>query len=142
VEILETAEPEVDLEVIFGRLGRSLRTTRGVALTLLERRGGVLRAAGVGNVALRLWGAASLPFLNTPGIVGSTTRRLRVAEAPLTGPTRALLHSDGISTSFELRALQHLPAPELVSTLMHSHAAAHDDATVLVVDFGVHDARQ
>jgi phosphoserine phosphatase RsbX len=138
VTSLEATGPEVDIEALIDRLGRALRGSRGIALTLLERRGSRLAAAGVGNVALRLTGSGTLPFIASPGILGGHVRKLRVAEGSVHGPLRAVLHTDGISSRFQLEPVSE-GTPESVATrLMTEHAHAHDDATVLVVDFRPH----
>jgi phosphoserine phosphatase RsbX len=135
VTALEAMGPEVQVDVLFDRLGRALRGGRGIALTLLERRGASLTAAGVGNVALRLTGSGTLPFISTPGILGGTVRRLRVAEGSVDGPLRAVLHSDGVSSRFQLESVSEGTPESVALRLMTEHAHDHDDASVLVVDF-------
>jgi phosphoserine phosphatase RsbX len=135
VSALGATEPDVDPDTLIEHLGRALRGSRGVALTLIERRGTDLAAAGVGNVALRLIGSGTLPFISTPGILGGTVRRLRVARGTVSGPLRVVLHTDGISSRFQLEPVSE-GTPESVATrLMTEHAHDHDDASVLVVDF-------
>lgn len=120
-----------DVEALMIGLGRVLRGTRGAAATLLARSGRRIRAVGVGNVSLRCIGA-SFPFTNTPGVVGGAMRKLRVAEIELARAARFVVHSDGVSSRFEVPEL----APEAaVARIFEGHAQSHDDASLLVVDY-------
>ncbi len=134
-DVLMETGPELALDALFALAGKRLRGTRGVALSVFERRDGELFAAGVGNVAIRIDGTLKLPFVGTPGILGGATRRLRIARAIVTAPFRLVMHSDGVSSRFDMEAARALSPELFVDRLMRDHAADHDDASVVVADF-------
>jgi negative regulator of sigma-B (phosphoserine phosphatase) len=110
----------------------ALRGSRGAAMTALLFGGAGIEAAGVGNVALRTSGL-TIPFVQTPGVLGAQRRALRVAQAPrATG--RVLLASDGISTRLDFERVMALEADAAVEHLLEAHGSNHDDATALIVD--------
>lgn len=118
---------------------RALRGSRGAALTLVivgARRsdGFPVAAVGVGNVALRARGVASLAFVPTPGVVGSLRRAPRTATALARPGARIVLASDGISARFDLAELDHLSPERACAELLSAHGVDHDDATALVAD--------
>lgn len=118
-------------ELVSG-LHKRLHGSRGAAALLFTVSTAGIQACSVGNVELRSM-TSKLPFVLTPGVLGVRLRAPKIcASPPLVD--RFVLHSDGISSRFDLRAWRaHAPA-ELASAIFGAHRYAHDDATVVVVD--------
>jgi phosphoserine phosphatase RsbX len=120
---------------ILRRLHDTLRGTRGAAATICVLTEDELSVCGVGNVGLRSHGT-SVPFLLSPGILGSRVHRFRDISTRLRAGDRVVLYSDGIGSTFSLETIQHLDAEAACESLFASHGKATDDATVLVMDVG------
>jgi negative regulator of sigma-B (phosphoserine phosphatase) len=133
ISALESAPAGIGVEAHFARAHQALRGTRGAAMTVVRIDDTQLEVAGVGNVACRSL-SFSIPMLATPGIVGHSYRRLRVGHCDVPKAGRLILHSDGISSSFHVDALELIDSEGACDRLMARFAAGHDDATVLVAD--------
>ncbi|MBC7173092.1 MAG: SpoIIE family protein phosphatase [Polyangiaceae bacterium] len=118
---------------ILRRMNDRLRGTRGVAATVCVLTEHALSACGVGNVSLRSCGTP-VPFVLSPGILGSRVHRFREVNARLQPGDRLLLHSDGISSGFSLDAVKHLGADAACQFVFDAYRKVTDDATVLVMD--------
>jgi phosphoserine phosphatase RsbX len=70
----------------------------------------------------------------SPGVLGSSVRQFRVFAGELHVGSRLALFSDGISSRFSLDDVRKLPPAEACASIVHRHAHAHDDATILVAD--------
>ena len=92
-----------------------------------------LEACSVGNVELRS-GTGKLPFVLTPGVLGVRLRQPKICVSPSPIADRFVLHSDGISGRFDLKAHRALAPPAVATHIFGAHRHAHDDATVVVVD--------
>ncbi|MFO0552304.1 MAG: hypothetical protein U0271_28210 [Polyangiaceae bacterium] len=114
--------------------GKALRSTRGAAMTVVVVHPSRVEIAGVGNVGLRT-SSLKIPFLATAGIVGAQHRPLRVAHMKTAPSGRVVMFSDGISSRFDMAALEGLAPDRACERLLSDHGADHDDATVLVADF-------
>lgn len=132
--------PELEPTAAIDEMNRQLGRTRGaaVAVVALDRRRGIARHAGVGNISCfvveadgRRRGLASLP-----GIVGAPgSRRVRAEEVALSPGAAVVLHSDGLSEKWDLSAYPGLArhsATVLAGLLMRDAAVRHDDASVVV----------
>jgi negative regulator of sigma-B (phosphoserine phosphatase) len=133
VQALDSVEPGTPLAARFERVHEALKRTRGAAMTAILVVGSRVTVAGIGDVSFRCSGT-SVPFLPTPGVLGSARRPLRVAEAVLGERTRFVLHSDGVSSRFSLETVASLDAAGACEALFSAHAGTHDDATLLVLD--------
>jgi anti-sigma regulatory factor (Ser/Thr protein kinase) len=115
-----------------------LRGSRGAAVAIgaLDDASGVLRFAGIGNVAVRvLSGDGSRSLVSLNGTVGVQIPRPKEFEIPW--PLGALLiaHSDGLNTRWDLRHDPMLAArdPAIVAGVLYrEYARGTDDLTVLV----------
>ncbi len=133
-EQLESEPLDGSAEAILRRMHDKLRGTRGAAATvcvIVARY--ALSICGVGNVALRNSGSA-IPFVLSPGILGSRVSRFREARAELRPGDRLVLHSDGVGSSFSLEAVSHFDAEAACEAIFARHRKTTDDATVLVAD--------
>ena len=122
------------MDIIAG-LHAVLRGTRGAAATLCVVTETALTACGVGNVALRTRGT-NVPFVLSPGVLGSHIRTLRPVQCALRKGDRLVLHSDGVGSGFSLDALDHLDAEAACASIFQGFRKPTDDATVLVLDVG------
>lgn len=126
------------LEAIVRRLDGALKSTRGAALALLriDRAGQKVRFAGVGNVSA--WiddGQRRQGLISNPGIVGSNAKKVREIEVPLPDNAVIVMHSDGISSKWDLNAYPGLRTRDprvLAATLLRDAGIHHDDASIVV----------
>jgi hypothetical protein len=114
-----------------------LRHTRGAAVSLARFDPGRRQVvfAGVGNVAgvLAVDGQVKR-MVSMPGIAGHIARRIQPFDYPFTTGL-VILHSDGISTSWNLGRYPNLQLahPTLIAAILYrDFARRSDDATVLV----------
>ncbi len=117
----------------------ALRATRGAALAVVAIDPGreQLVYCGIGNIAAQVVnGSEARHLVSANGTVGHEIRRPQEVVVPF--PTGALLviHSDGVSTRWDLGhhpgLAAHHPAL-LAGVLFRDHGRARDDATVVVV---------
>jgi anti-sigma regulatory factor (Ser/Thr protein kinase) len=137
------------LATLEGRRGRSpheivddvhhaLRGTRGAAMSVaeLDLDGGVVRFAGIGNVAGVIVGAAQRNLVAHHGTLGHQVRAAHEFSYPWHAGDLLILASDGLRTRW---SLDHYPGatarhPSIVAALLHrDFRRDRDDATVVVV---------
>jgi anti-sigma regulatory factor (Ser/Thr protein kinase) len=115
-----------------------LRSTRGAVLALAELSlaQGVMRFAGVGNIAaLILDGPNCRNMISYNGTAGVEVGKIREFSYPWPAGGTLVLHSDGLATHWNL---EHYPGlarkhPALIAgVLFRDHHRARDDSTVLV----------
>jgi phosphoserine phosphatase RsbX len=111
----------------------ALRGTRGAALTAVLVGEDAIEAAGVGNVGIRGHGVG-LSMVPIPGIVGVRMRSPRVFRAERPAAGRLVVHSDGVSSRFDLASLESLDVEAAADVIFEHHAHDHDDATLVIVD--------
>jgi anti-sigma regulatory factor (Ser/Thr protein kinase) len=116
----------------------ALRATRGAVMSaaVIDRAGCRLHCAGVGNVAVRVFGAPE-PVNPIPanGTLGARLGRVRVWTYPWAEGAVLVMTSDGLSASWEMGSYPGLleRSPQLLAgILMRDYARDGDDATVLV----------
>jgi anti-sigma regulatory factor (Ser/Thr protein kinase) len=121
---------------------RALRGTRGAALAVarVEPRAGVLRYAGVGNIAARIISAAgSQHLVSMSGIVGQDPLRPREFGYPWQPGAMLVMASDGLRTSWSAdaygAAAQRHPAL-FAGLLLRDHERGRDDVTVVAARWG------
>lgn len=129
-------DPATSMHDMVVRTDECLRGTRGAALglALLDAERGEGHFVGVGNVEMRVCGPrAPVRPVCTPGIVGARLTRVRVERFDYVPGHVVILHSDGVSSRFELDALLATDSLEdLADGLVATHGEA-DDLTLLVV---------
>ncbi|NKZ08266.1 anti-sigma regulatory factor [Actinomadura latina] len=117
---------------------RRLGPTRGgaVAVAVVEPAKGVVRFAGLGNVAGWIIGRDRRHgMVSVPGIAGAQARRLREQVYDLPQGAAVVLHSDGLTAKWDAAGR---PGPGrdpllLAADLMREAGVRHDDRGVLAV---------
>jgi len=130
-----TGSPSAVLE----RAHQSMRGTRGAAVAMMEidARASSLVFAGAGNISGRMIsGIEDRSLLSQHGTLGVQIRRLQDTTYAWPDHALAILHSDGITTRWNLKEaaglLQADPAV-VAGWLLRDHQRGHDDATVVVL---------
>ena len=132
------AAPAGGPAAVLDHIHRRIQHTRGVvgAVAEFEPGGGVLRFAGVGNIAGSVADADKRrAMVSLPGILGQQRREAREFSYPLPAKALVVLHSDGLTDRWNLGAYPGLvtQAPVVVAaTLLRDAAKRRDDASVLV----------
>ena len=128
-----TGEPAALLE----RAHRRMSGTRGGAVAVVQVSGPRARFAGLGNVAAFILSAGSRKsMLSVPGIAGYQARAFRQFEYEVPPGAAVILHSDGISSRWEVAAVPGVETkdPLLIAAVLLGEAGIHrDDAGVLVL---------
>ena len=130
------AEPTL---TIVQRIHEALRPTRGAAAALIEVDwdANVANAAGIGNVVAAIARSGSIKRIALDnGIVGHTVPRFRELAYPWFADAALVLHSDGLSSSWQLDRypglLQH-SAPLIAGVLYRDYTRGRDDAMAVVI---------
>jgi hypothetical protein len=117
----------------------ALHGTRGAAgaVARLDIATGTLLFAGAGNIAGRLLsGVEDRSLLSQHGTLGLQVRRLQDIAYPWAEHTLLVLHSDGITSRWNLAGDTGLlqSEPEVIAGwILRDHCRGRDDATVVVV---------
>jgi hypothetical protein len=117
----------------------ALRGTRGAAVSIAEidRRLGVVRFAGVGNVAASIVTAETVRHLvSHHGIAGHQLRRVQEFQYPWPAEALLVLHSDGLQSRWTLErypALAQRHPAVVAGVLYRDFARGTDDTTVVVL---------
>jgi len=133
------ATPEMDPTEALLVCDQAVRGTRGAAASVLLIDGARALFAGVGNVEGRvLGGQGDHRFSPDRGVLGRGIRVPRAIEFSLVGSWTVLLHTDGVSSRFQLTDVNGQPdLDELANLVLTNWGRRTDDATVVVVR---HDA--
>lgn len=129
---------ETNLPQSLQRMDAALQHTRGAAVgtMCIDRAAGMLTFAGIGNVAAWVDDAERRRALaSTPGIVGANAKKVRAVEMPLSRDCRIVMHSDGLSSKWDLSqypGLRVKEPPLIAATLLRDAGIRHDDASVVV----------
>ncbi|HTA02806.1 MAG TPA: anti-sigma regulatory factor [Streptosporangiaceae bacterium] len=126
-------EPAALLERVHRRLGR----TRGGAVGIVQVTGPVARFAGLGNVAAWIISdGLRTGMMSVPGIAGHQARSIRQFEYSVPDGAAIIMHSDGLSSRWDIGALPRLERkdPLVIAAVLLAEAGIHrDDASVLVL---------
>jgi anti-sigma regulatory factor (Ser/Thr protein kinase) len=127
-----------DLEAILRETHAVLRPTRGAAVGLarIHPSQNRLEFAGVGNIAGGIVSdGETRRVVSMPGIAGHEMRKVNVFSYPWTATSVLLLHSDGVSGSWNASSypglMQHDPSL-IAAVIYRDHCRGTDDATVVV----------
>jgi anti-sigma regulatory factor (Ser/Thr protein kinase) len=130
-------DPHGEPAILLERVHRRLDRTRGGAVGIVQIAGQVARFAGLGNVAAWiLSGGSRTGMLSVPGIAGHQARTIRQFEYQASGDAVIVLHSDGLSSRWDIGALPGLAGkdPLVIAATLLAEAGIHrDDAGVLVL---------
>jgi hypothetical protein len=116
----------------------ALRPTRGAAVAVADvnHETGVVRYAGVGNVAgAILSNGTSRSLVSHNGIVGAEMRKVQEFNYPWNPESMLVMNSDGIGTQWHLDkhpGLMNKSAQMIASVLYRDFQRTRDDSTVLV----------
>lgn len=129
-----------DPAVILNGLHRRLNGTRGAvaAVCRFDAATGTLLYAGVGNIALRLTGKQTASLVTADGVLGYGAVHAAGKELKLTTGTTLIMHSDGISTHFDILdcpGILYKSAEEIAAELLDRFGAKSDDASCIVMKF-------
>ena len=123
-------------EELVSGLHRALRPTRGaaVAVARIDRAAQQIQYAGIGNISGTIVGSTEQRHMvSFNGIAGHATPRVRMFTYPYSGQPLVILHSDGISSRWDLTTYPGLLAqhPAVVAgVLLRDFRRGRDDATV------------
>lgn len=118
---------------------QATRSTRGaaVAVASIDFSERLVRFAGIGNIAaVVMAGDESRHMVSMNGIVGHQVRIFREFTYPWQNGALMVLHSDGLSTHWDLRAypgLTQKPCALIAGVLYRDFGRGRDDATAVVV---------
>ena len=130
-------QPDGEPAALLERVHRRMSGTRGGAVGIVQLTGPVARFAGLGNIAaFILSGGTRKSMLSVPGIAGFQARVIRQFEYDVPPGAAVILHSDGISSRWEVAAVPGLAArdPLVIAAVLLAEAGQHrDDAGVLVL---------
>ncbi|MGH3401954.1 MAG: ATP-binding protein [Streptosporangiaceae bacterium] len=130
-------DPGQEPAALIGRAHQRLSRTRGGAIGIVQVTGQTARFAGLGNVAAWILADGSRTgMLSVPGIAGHKARTIRQFEYPVPGDAAIVLHSDGLSSRWDINALPGLEGndPLVIAAVLLAEAGIHrDDASVLVL---------
>ena len=111
--------------------------TRGGAVGIVQVVANVARFAGLGNVAASILSAGGRKsMLSVPGIAGHRAPAIRQFEYDVPPGAAVILHSDGISSRWQVAAMPGVDGrdPLLIAAVLLAEAGIHrDDAGVLVL---------
>jgi len=126
---------------------QAAKPTRGAAfgVAVLDEAAGVVRFAGVGNIAaVVLQGFERRHLLSHNGIVGHEYRKVSEFSHPWQAESVLLLHSDGLGTQWDVGHYPGLLArdPSLIAGVLYrDFTRGRDDTTVVVLKERMPDAR-
>lgn len=130
-------DPAAEPAALLERAHRQMARTRGGALAVVRVDGTSVVFAGLGNIAA--WIVTSelrTGMVSVPGIAGHQARALRQFSYSLPEGAAVVLHSDGLTSRWDIRALPGLVARDslvIAAMLVGEAAVRRDDAGVLVL---------
>ena len=99
---------------------------------------GTLLYAGVGNIALRLSGKQTASLVTADGVLGYGAVHAGEKEQQLTTGTTLIMHSDGISTHFDILecpGILYKSAEAISAELLDRFGMKNDDASCIVMKY-------
>lgn len=125
---------------IIGGLHSCLNGTRGAvaAACRFDAATGTLLYAGVGNIALRLSGKQTASLVTADGVLGYGAVHAGEKEQQLTTGTTLIMHSDGISTHFDILecpGILYKSAEAISAELLDRFGMKNDDASCIVMKY-------
>ena len=124
---------------IVERMHDALRPTRGAAAAVAEvdRRAGVVRFVGVGNIAASIVSNSTIrSMVSHHGTLGHDARKIQMFQYPWPEGGLLVMSSDGIGSRWDLAAYPGLAQrnPALVAAVLYrDFQRGNDDATVVVL---------
>lgn len=132
---------ERPIEAILATADAALSGTRGAAVALLRLDPrGRFEFAGIGNIAVRAHSRRPIHPVSVAGTLGRRQRRAPRSESfDVDAGDLIVVHTDGVSSRYDLDAIRAGAPARIAETLLSSHGRSNDDATCIVVRWGVHD---
>jgi anti-sigma regulatory factor (Ser/Thr protein kinase) len=130
---------EAACEVVVERIHRALAPTRGgaVAVARIDAAAHLVRFVGLGNItAVVLSAGNTRHMVSNNGTAGHVAPRIREFTYDVTGAPMVILHSDGLTSRWDMAAYPGLAGqhPSLVAgVLLRDHRRGRDDASVVVM---------
>jgi anti-sigma regulatory factor (Ser/Thr protein kinase) len=130
--------PGVSPATLLENIHAAARATRGAAVAVceLDQEQRLCRFAGVGNIAGTVIVDTLVRHLvSHKGTVGHSVRKIQEFAVPWPQNAMLVMHSDGLSTQWDLEAYPGLSArhPSVIAAVLYRDFSRHrDDATVLV----------
>ena len=117
---------------------RSLASTRGAAIAVasVEMAERLVRFAGIGNISAALVAPGTAKrMVSNNGIAGHAAPRIRDFTYPFAGSPTVILHSDGISSRWDLDAYPGLAAahPSVIAGVLSRDFRRNNDDALIVV---------
>lgn len=134
--------PAYDAVRLLETMHKALAPTRGAAVGLatVDASARLIRFVGVGNIAGAIVSNGSTKkMISHNGTIGHIAPRIREFTYPYGGSVTVILHSDGLSTKWDLNAYPGLATshPSLIAgTLFRDHRRDNDDASIVVMQVG------
>lgn len=128
--------------VLMEKTHHALRPTRGAAVSIadIDLGAGRIAFASIGNVNGTLVTAgAARKMVSHNGTVGHVARHFRALDYPFAGESVFILHSDGLTTSWQLDrypGLLHCASGLIAGILYRDFKRGRDDAMVVVAKWG------
>jgi len=124
------------LPALLEHMHDGLRHTRGAAAAVADIRSGVLRFAGIGNIAGAILGYGSVRHtVSTNGTLGHLARHFREYSYPWEASSVFVMHSDGLGTHWsfdEYPGIRQRYPSVAAAVLYRDHSRQRDDVTVVV----------
>jgi len=132
------AHPGMGPAELLDEMHHAMQKTRGaaIAVTEVDIGKGVLRFSGIGNIAAYILspGQRARAMVSHNGTVGHVVRRIQEFTFPWKPNDLLVMHSDGISSHWDVEKFPGLLSrePALIASIIHEQAVrGRDDATVL-----------
>jgi hypothetical protein len=137
------AHADVQVTQLLLDASTAMRGTRGAVAALLrfDLAAATASFAGVGNIELRAWGRAPFRPVSMPGVLGRPVRKVVCFTHALSTGDLFVLHSDGVSTRFDLDGERYLDAQPLADLILGRYGKDHDDASCVVVRYAPVEVR-
>jgi len=130
-------DPAATPAALLERAHRRMNGTRGGAIGIVQVREETARFAGLGNISASVVsGDGRKSMLSVPGIAGHQARTIRQFDYEMPSGAVVILHSDGISSRWEVAAMPGVQTrdPLLIAAVLLAEAGLHrDDAGVVVL---------
>jgi anti-sigma regulatory factor (Ser/Thr protein kinase) len=126
-------------EDLVAHMHRALAPTRGAALAVarIDATAGVIRFVGLGNISATLMSdGKSRHMVSLNGTAGHVAHRIREFTYDFVADPLVIMHSDGLTTRWDLVAYPGLVArhPALIAgVLLRDHRRGRDDASVVAM---------
>jgi anti-sigma regulatory factor (Ser/Thr protein kinase) len=139
IRTFETNASQAGCKDLVEGIHRALTPTRGaaVAVARIDSAAGVIRFAGLGNISAVL-ASEGKPrhMVSLNGTAGHVAPRIREFTYEFTGEPLVIMHSDGLTSRWDLAHYPGLAAqhPSLIAgVLLRDHRRSRDDASVVVI---------